>query len=58
MENLGKRTGTLGISINNKIHEMEDRIAGIEDMIEKKINISVKVNAKSKMFMIQNTQEI
>jgi hypothetical protein len=43
MENLGKRTGTTYISITNRIQEKEERISGLEDMIEE--------NAKSKNFM-------
>ena len=33
MENLGKRPGTIDISITNRIQEMRE-ISGIEDMIE------------------------
>jgi glutamate synthase domain-containing protein 3 len=46
MENLRMRTGTTDLNITNRIHEMEERISGIEDVIEE-INISVKENAKS-----------
>ena len=35
MENIGKRTGFTNTSITNRIQEMEERISGIEDMIEK-----------------------
>lgn len=34
MENLGKRTGTINISITNRIHWMEERISGIVATIE------------------------
>jgi hypothetical protein len=40
MENLGKRTGTAEVSITNRIQEMEERISGIEDTIEKNQYIS------------------
>lgn len=57
MENLGKRTGTIDISSTNIIQEMQERISDIEDTIDE-INISVKENAKPKMFVTQNIQEI
>ena len=50
--NLSKRTST-----TNRIHEAEERISGIEDMIEK-IDPLVKENVKSKNFLTQNIQEI
>ena len=34
MERLGERTGTTDISITNSVQEMNERISGIEDMIE------------------------
>ena len=57
MENLSKRTGTTDTSITNRIQEMEERIAGLEDRIEE-IDTSVKENVKSKTFLTQNVQEI
>ena len=41
MEKLGKRTGTRDISITNRVQEMEERVSGVEDIIEE-INTSVK----------------
>jgi hypothetical protein len=41
MENVGKGTGTTDASITNSIQEMEEKISGIEDMIEE-IDKSVK----------------
>ena len=35
MENLGKRTGTTDMTITSRIQKMEERISGIEDMIQK-----------------------
>lgn len=34
IENLRKTTGTTNISITNRIQEMEERVSGVEDMIE------------------------
>jgi TolA-binding protein len=34
IENLGKKSGTIDVSITNRIQEMEDRISGAEDSIE------------------------
>jgi predicted nucleic acid-binding Zn-ribbon protein len=34
IENLGKKSGTIGASISNRIQEMEERISGAEDSIE------------------------
>ena len=31
IENLGKKSGTIGASISNRIQEMEERISGAED---------------------------
>ena len=47
MEKPGKRTGTTDINITNRIHEMEERISDIEDIIDE-INALVKEKAKSK----------
>jgi hypothetical protein len=40
MDNLGKRSGATEASITNRIHEIEERILGIEGTIED-IDISV-----------------
>ena len=34
MENLGKKTEIIGISTTKRIQEMEEKISGIDDMIE------------------------
>ena len=34
IETLGKKSGTIDASINNRIQEMEERISGAEDSIE------------------------
>jgi hypothetical protein len=41
MVNLGKRAGTTGACITNRIQEMEERISGVEDIVEEAY-ISVK----------------
>lgn len=46
MENLENKTGTTDISITNRIQDREERISGIEEIIED-IHISVKENVKS-----------
>ena len=35
MENLGKWTGTTKTRITNRIHEIKERISGVENTIEK-----------------------
>ena len=39
---LGKKTGTTDVSIPNRIQELEEKILGIEDIIED-MNISKKI---------------
>ena len=34
LENLGKRSGVIDVSITNRIQEIEERISGIEDARE------------------------
>ena len=48
MENLGKNSGVIDASINNRIQEIEERTSGAEDSIEN-IDSTVKKmqNAKS-----------
>ena len=53
MEILGKRTGIADTSIIKTEQEMEERISGIEDIIEE-INISINENVKSKKFLTHN----
>jgi chromosome segregation ATPase len=47
IENLGKKSGTIHVSISNRIQEMEERISGAEDSIEN-IGTTIKENAKCK----------
>ena len=57
METLGKKSGTIDVSISNRIQEMEERISGAEDSIEN-IGTTIKENAKCKKILTQNIQEI
>jgi predicted nucleic acid-binding Zn-ribbon protein len=45
IENLGKKSGTIDVSISNRIQEMEERVSGVEDSIEN-ICTTIKENAK------------
>ena len=56
MENLGKRRGTTDASITKRIHEMEDRITGVENTIEL-MDTLIKENDKCKKFQTENIQE-
>jgi hypothetical protein len=51
IETIGKKSGTIGGSISNKIQEMEERISGAEDSIEK-ISTTIKDNAKCKKICV------
>jgi chromosome segregation ATPase len=57
IETLGKKSGTIDVSINNKIQEMEERISGAEDSIEN-IGTTIKEKTKCKKILTQNIQEI
>jgi uncharacterized coiled-coil protein SlyX len=57
IETLGKKSGTIDVSISNRIQEMEERISGAEDTIEN-IGTTIKENKKSKKILTQNIQEI
>jgi predicted nucleic acid-binding Zn-ribbon protein len=57
IENLGKKSGTIDASISNRIQEMEKRISGAEDSIEK-IGTTIKENTKCKKILTQNFQKI
>ena len=57
MERLDKRSGTIDVSITNRIQEMEERISAIEDSLED-IYTSTKENLKSNNSLTQNIQEI
>ena len=57
IETLGKKSGTIDVSISNRIQEMEERISGAEDPIEN-MDTTIKENAKCKKILTQNIQEI
>jgi uncharacterized coiled-coil protein SlyX len=57
IEILGKKSGTMDASINNRIQEVEERISGAEDSIEN-ISTAIKENTKFKKILTQNIQEI
>jgi hypothetical protein len=57
IEALGKKSGNIDASINNRIQEMEERISDAEDSIENK-DTTIKENAKCKKILTQNIQEI
>jgi hypothetical protein len=56
MENLGKRSGITDVSIINRMQEIDERISGVEDMIEE-IGTTVKENWKHKNFITQEIQD-
>ena len=45
IETLGKKSGTIDVSISNRIQEMEERISDAEDSIEN-MGTTIKENAK------------
>jgi SMC interacting uncharacterized protein involved in chromosome segregation len=47
IETLGKKSGTIDVSISNRIQEMEERISDAEDSIEN-IGTAIKENGKCK----------
>ena len=47
MENLGKRSRITDVSITNRIQDLEERISGVEDIVEDN-DITVKENSKHK----------
>jgi hypothetical protein len=57
IESLGKKSGTIDVSISNKIQEMEERISCTEDSI-RNMDTIIKENAKCKKILTQNIQEI
>ena len=57
LENLGKRSGDIGVSISHRIQEIKERISGAEGTIENIVTI-VKENAKCKKLLTQNIQKI
>jgi hypothetical protein len=57
IETLGKKSGTIDVSINNRIQEMEERISDAEDSIEN-MDTAIKENAKCNKILTQTFQEI
>ena len=57
IETLGKKSGTIDLSISNRIQEMEERISGAEDSIGN-MDTTIKENAKFKMILTQIIQKI
>jgi hypothetical protein len=57
IENLGKKSGTIDASITKRIQEIEETISCAEDSIEN-IDTTIKENAKCKMILNQNIQDI
>ena len=57
IETLGKKSGTIDVSIRNRIQEIEERISGAEDSKEN-MGTTIKENAKCKKILTQNFQEI
>jgi predicted nucleic acid-binding Zn-ribbon protein len=53
IETLKKKSGTIDVSISNRIQEMEERISGREDSIEN-MGTTIKENAKCKKILTQN----
>jgi hypothetical protein len=47
IKTIGKKSGTIGASISNRIQEMEERIPGAEDSIEN-MSTTIKENGKCK----------
>jgi chromosome segregation ATPase len=56
IEDLGKKSGTIDVSISNRIQEMEERTSGSEDSIEN-IGTIIKEYAKCRKILTQNIQE-
>jgi chromosome segregation ATPase len=57
IETLGKKSGTIDLSINNRIQKMQERISDAEDSLEN-INTTIKEIAKCKKILKKNIQEI
>jgi hypothetical protein len=57
IEILGKKSGTIDVSISNRIQGMQERISGAENSIEN-MDTTIKENAKYKKALTQNFQEI
>jgi chromosome segregation ATPase len=57
IETLGKKSGTIDVSISNRIQEMEEKISGAEDSIEN-MDTNIKENVKCKKILTQNINKI
>ena len=57
IKTVGKKSGTIDVSISNRKEEMEERISGTEHSIEN-MGTTIKENAKCKKILTQNIQEI
>jgi hypothetical protein len=57
IETLGKKSGTIDVSISNRIQEMEERISVAEDPVEYMVT-AIKDKATRKKILTQNIQEI
>jgi uncharacterized Ntn-hydrolase superfamily protein len=57
IETLGKKSGTIDVSIRKRIQETEEGISDAEDSIEN-IGTTITDNAKCKKILTQNIQEI
>jgi hypothetical protein len=55
IETLGKKSGTIDVSISNRIQEMEERISSEDDSIE---NMDTTNQRKCKKILTENIQEI
>jgi hypothetical protein len=55
--NLGKKSGTIDMSISNRIQEIEKKIPGAEGSIGN-MDTSIKENSKCKKILTRNIQEI
>ena len=56
IETLGKRYGTIHVSISNRIQEMEERISGAEDSIQN-IRTTIKENTKRKRSQFKTSRK-
>jgi len=57
IKTLGKKSGTIDVSISNRIQEMKERISGAKNSIEI-MGTTIKENAKCKKILSQSIQEI
>jgi hypothetical protein len=57
IEILGKKSGTIDVSISKRIQDMEERISGAEDSIEN-MDTTIKEKAECKNILTKNIQEM